>query len=362
MHLKFFSRVIPVQPLFWVLHAGLYERCSADVELIRTMVPVMRRNLAAVGGWRNAEGLLETGKIPTVWMFFDYADIRTDGISVALNAIYAKTLDEATRLERLAGDAVQADKCLTLARQVRGSLNHYCRGDNFYPDVLLRNEKRELVPSREASETTQYYAMWGGVAGPARLRRMWQALRDDFVPTPLKKVQPIQGLARAGLYPFFARTETAAQLNDHAALLRDIKAMFLPMLESAPGTLWEDPMGRIALCHSVGCGVGGTLTEEVLGIRLGYPLRITPHNGGSLQWCKGHVTTQKGRVEVDWDWRKDRYRLRASIPKDFTAEVVLPPEAKAVWQSAPTTSPWRKTIIVSADATIVIEPGSLTVK
>ena len=136
---------------------------------------------------------------------------------------------------------------------------------------------------REACETTQYFAMWAGVPPLDRQKRkMWQALRDDFIPTPLRWRCSIRGLTRAGLYPFLERLELAARLGDHAALLRDTKAMFLPMAESPPGTLWEDPMADIALCHAIGCGVGGVLTEEVLGIRLGFPLRITPHNGGAL--------------------------------------------------------------------------------
>jgi hypothetical protein len=359
MHLKYYHTVIPTGPLFWVLHAGLYERCSGDTELIRTMIPVMRRNVAAFDGWRNREGLLES--IPS-WMFFDYADIRTDGVSVALNAIYARTLDEAARLERLAGEASQADAYARLSGQVRGSLNRFCPGESFYPDVLLRDAKKELIPSREACETTQYYVMWCGVPSPDRQKRMWQALRDDFLPTPLKKVQPIRGLTRAGLYPFLERLEVAARLGDHAALVRDAKAMFVPMVQSAPGTLWEDPMAGIALCHAIGTGVGGILTEEVLGIRLGFPLRITPHSGGTLRWCKGFITTPKGRVNVAWECRDDRYQLRASIPKGSTAEVVLPKEARVLWESALAKSLWRETITLSADATIVVEPGSLVVK
>jgi len=191
---------------------------------------------------------------------------------------------------------------------------------------------------------------------------MWQALRDDFLPTPLKKVQPIQGLMRAGLYPFLERLETAAAMGDHAAVLRDAKAMFLPMVDRPPGTFWEDPMPGMALCHSIGCGVGGILTEEVLGIRLGMPLRITPHNGGSLRWCRGYITTAKGRIAVDWQWQRDRYQLRASLPKDLPAEVILPPEAKAVWQLAPSTNPWQETLAIKGDATIVIKPGRIEVK
>ena len=131
--------------------------------------------------------------------------------------------------------------------------------------------------------------------------------------------------------------------------------MFLPMVDSPPGTLWEDPTGaaRFALCHSIACGVGGILAEEVLGIRVGFPLKIAPHSGGSLQSCRGFITTPKGRVQVAWESQKDRYQLQASIPKGITAEVVLPPEAKAVW---------RETLTVSGNAMIVVLPGIVKAK
>jgi hypothetical protein len=365
MHLRQFNCVIPAGPLMWVLHAGLYQQYSGDTELVRALIPVIRRNLATFNLCRNSDGLIESfpAAFQPCWLFFDWADLRTDGVSIALNAMYAKTLDEAARLERLAGDAAHADDFAKDARRVCEAVNRYCPGDKYYPDVLLRNEKKELVGSHEASETTQYHVMWAGVPAPQRMRNMWKALRDDFTPTPLKKVQPIQGLTRAGLYTFLQRLELAAQLGDYAALVRDVKAMFLPMADSAPGTLWETPWASpFALCHSIDCGVGGILTEEVLGIRLGRPLRITPHSGGSLRWCNGYITTANGRIAVDWKSQPDRYQLRASLPKGLPAEVLLPPEAKAVWQSAPATNPWQETLAINGPATVVVTPGKVEIK
>jgi len=356
MHLKFFNQIIPTQPLFWVLHAGLYERCSGDAAFIRALLPALRNNLAAFDSWRNSDGLLES--VPAS-MFFDYADMRTDGASVALNSVYAKTLEEAARLERLTGDAANADAFEQLAQRVRVSLDRLCPGDTFYPDVLVRDQQNILRPSPQACETTQYFALWSGVPTAEREKKMWQAIRDDFIPTPLKKIQPIRGLSRAGGYAFLQRLEVAARLGDHDALLRDTKAMFLPMVQNPPGTLWEDPMGLMSLCHSINCGVGGVLTEEILGIRLGFPLTLAPHNGGHLDWCNGYITTPKGRIRVAWNWQKDRYLLQASLPPGISATVILPPEAKAVWQSAPATARWPDTLTIIDDATLVVTPGSV---
>ena len=180
MHLRQFRCVIPAGPLVWVLHMGLYQQYSGDTELVRALIPVMRRNLAAFHICRNGDGLIES--FPAVfqpcWLFFDWADLRSDGVSIALNAIYAKTLDEAARLERVAGDAAHAEAFAKDAERVRAAVNHYCPGRAYYPDVLFRNEKKQLVASREASETTQYHADVGrhsgaaanaaNVAGPAR--------------------------------------------------------------------------------------------------------------------------------------------------------------------------------------------------
>ena len=59
---------------------------------------------------------------------------------------------------------------------------------------------------------------------------------------------------------------------------------------------------------------------------------------------------------------KDQYQLRASLPKDVPAEVILPPEAKAVWQSAPSTNPWQETVTISGNATIVVKPGKVEIR
>ena len=370
-----FPGIIPSGPAYWILHMGLYERCSGDTEFIREMIPAMRKNLEAIATWRTSEGLLDPNSVPSnsnIWHFFDYTDIDTGGISVGLNAFYAKALDEASRLERLAGDATHTEKYAAEAAQVRQVINQCCTGDTFYPDALSRNAKGELVPRDHRSETTQYIVMWAQIPPSDRMNRMWKALRDDFVPTPNQNSRPnhftrpggwpppIHGIARGGLYPFLERTDVCAALGDHAALIRDIKAMFGPMVDSTPGTLWEDPVFEIALCHSIGCFVGGTLSEEILGIQTGFPLKITPHNGGVLQWCKGFVTTPRGRVDVEWRCQKDRYELRVSLPEGISAEVVLPPEAKAVWQLEPSNIPWQDTLTIQGKIVIRIEPGKIT--
>ena len=119
-------------------------------------------------------------------------------------------------------------------------------------------------------------------------------------------------------------------------------------------------MATIALCHSIGCGVGGIMTEEILGLQPNARgIRIAPHCAGTLAWCKGHVTTRQGRIEVGWQRNEKEYRLEVVLPKDVAAEVELPDEAKAVWQSGPSSAPWTGRYAVSGRTTINVRPGSV---
>jgi hypothetical protein len=308
-------------------------------------------------GWENEDGLLE--HVPPCWNFLDWSNTRKGGVSVGLQAYYVRGLEEAARLERLAGEARSAAVFESRARKARESLERLCGAGPFYPDILFRDAQKRLVPSPEKCETTQNLALWAGIPSEDRAKEMWRRLRDDYMPG---KAAPSGGLARAGLYTFPQRVQFAARLGDHAAVVRDLKAMYLPMVESAPGTLWEHPVPSNSLCHGVGTSSAAIMVQELLGIRLGWPLRIAPHAGGALRACKGHVTYPQGRVAVQWELSGDRYELRVSLPQGVAAEVVLPPEARSAWSQAASAAPWPESIPVAGNKVIEIRPGQASVQ
>ena len=350
---------IPGHAMFWVLQAGLDERFTGDTAFIKTQLPAIRRLMTAFDTMCTTEGLMDA---KGSWNFIDWAEIKADGMNVGINAIYAVTLDEAARLEGLAGDAAHQAEYADKAKQVREALRAACKGELYYPDTLTRGAKGELVPSREACETTQYYAMWAGIPSPERTERIWRAMRDKFIPTPEHKVQPIDGLMRGGSYSFIERLIMARRLGDEAALVRDLRAMYLPMADTPPGTMWENPWAADSLCHGFNSVAAVFLTEDVLGIQLGLPIRITPHSGGAITWSKGHITTPRGKIEVDWKAKAQSYELKVAIPKGSSAEVTLPQEAKAVWSQAAAKEPWRERVMIQGDATLRVVPGKITVK
>lgn len=355
------GKMIPAHELMWVMQVGLDSRLSGDSQFTRAMLPAVRRLFRGLETLRNSEGLLEMQDGGYWWNFLDWADLRPGPVSVGLNCIYAMALHEAAYMERLVGDEARAREFESAAAQVRDALNRLSGDGLYYPDALVRDDSGNLVPSVESCEATQYYAMWTGVASPERTERMWKAMRDDFLPTPGKKVQPIQGLARAGLFTIFQRLQIAARLGDHQAFVRDAKAMFLPMAESVPGTLWETPWGEHSLCHGFASAIAALMTEHILGIRLGFPAVIAPHSGGSVSWCRGSVSTPKGRIAVDWELTARSYSLKVSLPDRLSATVILPEEARAVWQQAPGDD-WQDVVEIGGDTRILVTPGKLVVR
>ncbi|MBN2474621.1 MAG: hypothetical protein JXB62_08430 [Pirellulales bacterium] len=71
------------------------------------------------------------------------------------------------------------------------------------------------------------------------------------------------------------------------------------------------------------------LHDTLLGVRIAEPgggrLRIAPHADG-LPYVAGHTNTPKGLVWVHWD--PQQWTLEVAIPRDVTAEIVLPPSCR----------------------------------
>lgn len=340
---------IPGHALFWVLQVGLDERLTGKIDCARALLPAVGRLLTAFETWRSDEGLLEN--VPS-WNWLDWSDLRYDGVSVAQNALYAKVLDEAARLERLCGCSGTAEHYEQAAKQVRDALNRYCGAGPFYPDTLSRDKDGKLIPDAHKNETTQYYAMWCNVASKERTKQIWDVLR---------KTGPHDGLAAGGLYRICEQLHVAARLGDYETLIRDVKSVFLPMADSDPGTLWEFFSPSASLCHGFCSEVAAVLTEELLGIEWGHPVKIAPHGGGALRWCKGYITTPPGRIGVQWKLGDRRYELTVSLPKGLTAEVVLPEEARSVWQSEHAESQWTENCQVSGRSSVIVEPGRVRI-
>ena len=76
--------------------------------------------------------------------------------------------------------------------------------------------------------------------------------------------------------------------------------------------------------------------RDVLG--LGFPqygqngekrMVIAPHIEG-LRWARGTAELAEGIVSVFWKYDGKSFTLQASVPAGFEADVILPPEARAL--------------------------------
>lgn len=356
--------IMPGHELYWVLQVGLDKQFTGDISYVKKMLPSIRRMFIAFDHICDSSGLIDIplkwkGSSLSCWNFIDWADIRTDGANIGLNSIYVAALKNAAAMEREAGNRAKAEEYLNKAAHICKIINKYCLGDGYYPDTLLQNPDGSFTPSKESCESTQYYAIWSNVAPEDRARKIWMKLRDAFQPTPCRKVQPIDGLNRAGFFSFPERLNIAARFGDYSAFLRDIKEMYLPMAQSAPGTFWESPWADCSLCHGFSSCVGAMLIDKTLGIHIGLPIVISPRALGHLKWCKGYLTTPKGKIAVGWKVEPNKFTIRISIPNGERAQVILPDEAKNIWSLMKSKSKWHSTLTIYSDTKIIVAPGSV---
>ena len=357
--------------LWAIIQLSLDERFTGEPSFVRAMLPHVRVVLNSFESFLNREGLIELRPGQPDWIEHssynsiladDPEQLKTFRIIVGTNAMYMKTLRDAARLERLFGDKALAARYEQRAESVRDAVNKYSGAGPFYPVLIVRDNEGRLGPGPKFYESVQYYAMWAEIPSKERAELMWSKLRGDFIPImdPSRKVP--EGLIAADCpYSFMERLEAARGLGDYEGILLSMKAVLLTMLNNGPGTFWERLWIGEEASQGILSGTGAYLTENFLGIRVGLPLKITPHSGGMLRWCKGYMTTPKGRVDVNWNWQNDKYTITISLPKKLTAEVLLPDEARAIWQSAPAKSEWNQSILIKGTTSVIVEPGQIRV-
>jgi hypothetical protein len=91
-------------------------------------------------------------------------------------------------------------------------------------------------------------------------------------------------------------------------------------------------------------------------------IRIAPQPVGDLTWIKAHVDTIRGRVATEWTKRNGRFTLRAAVPPNTTALVVLPvPSTAAVTidgEAAESQTAARRANATGAHAAFSVDAGN----
>ncbi|MDO6693296.1 family 78 glycoside hydrolase catalytic domain [Aliiglaciecola sp. 3_MG-2023] len=149
-------------------------------------------------------------------------------------------------------------------------------------------------------------------------------LRTGFLGTPLLT----QVLQEAG------RSDVIYEL-----LFKETYPSWFYSINNGATTTWErwnsysiedgfNPQGMNSLNHYAYGTVSRWFYEGILGITPATPgfkhIRIAPQFDSKLSHAEGSYITPQGEVKVDWTVKNDQLHLNVVVPKNSTAEIVLP--------------------------------------
>ncbi len=207
------------------------------------------------------------------------------------------------------------------------ALRRVIRSQSYDGEFFVDNAVRQagkLVPTRNRTETCQYYAFYFDTASQKKYPKLYgrsfaltfgpqRRTTKAFPEIPpsnafMGNVMRLELLSRAGL---------TDQLAGEA------KTWFLPMAELT-GTFWENMGNEASMNHAFGSHIIVRLYRDVLGlyqvdtVRKAVHVRFTP---SSLEMCEGRIPTPDGFVSMRWTRTPDALTYQLDVPAGYSVQV-----------------------------------------
>lgn len=282
-------------------------------------------------------GLLEN--LP--WVFIDWSMSNMgeyqQPISTPANALYAYMLTGLGRLYGRAEWCQQGDKMRNILREaILSDCELGANSLTTFPDSFEMGGDGKLHGRGKISESGMATALWAGLFLPGEAPLMEDIVINRMGPAPAYAPDPMIGRSQLFI-GLCIRLDLLARLGAYDKMYEDMLAIYEPQLKEGPGTLWENQIiDTSSRCHGFTAHAGVHLMRDVLG--LGFPqygqngekrMVIAPHIEG-LRWARGTAELAEGIVSVFWKYDGKSFTLQASVPAGFEADVILPPEARAL--------------------------------
>ena len=319
---------IPNWSLWFVIQLEQYLESSGDGEMVAALRPRVLKLFDYFKPFQNADGLLEDLK---GWVFIEWSKSNdyVQNVSYPTNMLYAAALASAGRIYNLPHLVEQGEAL----RQV---IRRQSYDGQFFVDNALR-QGGKLVPTRNRTETCQYYAFYFDIASQEKHPQLWQTLRTAFGPQR----------RNTGAFPDIApsnafmgnvlRLELLSRAGLTDQLAREAIASLLYMAELT-GTLWENTSNEASMNHAFESNIVTALYRDILGlyqvdtVRKAVHVRFTPL---SLEWCEGRIPTPEGFVFMRWNKTSDSLTYQLDVPAGYSIHVNNPGKLKLVQRAFP---------------------------
>jgi alpha-L-rhamnosidase len=308
------GQFIPNWAMWFVLQLQEYAGRSGNTAMVAALRPKVTKLFDYFRAFQNEDGLLEKLKS---WVFIEWsaANNYTQDVNYPTNMLYAAALEAAGKMYGMPAWVEQA-------AAIRKVIRRQSYDGHFFVDNAIRKSGK-LVPTRNRTETCQYYAFYLGAATPETFGSLWNVLVRDF--GPARK--------QTGLFPDIAasnafignvlRLELLSRYGSCQQLIGESRAYLLYMAERT-GTLWENVDARASLDHGFASHIVNVLYRDVLGlyqidwVNKKADVRFTD---AALESCEGRVPVPEGAVSMRWRKESGKLFYQLDVPAGYTVNI-----------------------------------------
>lgn len=229
--------------------------------------------------FENEFGVLEDLK---GWIFVEWSSANNsdhvNGINVPSNACYYASLLAAAKVYGIKGLKEKAEK-------VKDYLLKNAYVDGFFVDNLIRNEKGDIIPTENYTETCQYYMFFFKCADKHTHKELFDKMLNEYGKSdssasggnPVKKQLTPSNM----IYGVYMRLELLMREQKRVELLNECVRYFYDMTQKT-GTLWENNTASASCDHGFASYVSRFIIYALFGFDVLYPEKGGVKNGIKL--------------------------------------------------------------------------------
>lgn len=229
--------------------------------------------------FENEFGVLEDLK---GWIFVEWSAANNsdhvNGINVPSNACYYASLLAAAKVYGIKGLKEKAEK-------VKDYLLKNAYVDGFFVDNLIRNEKGDIIPTENYTETCQYYMFFFKCADKYTHKELFDKMLNEYGKSDSSASggnQVKKQLTPSNMiYGVYMRLELLMREQKKVELLNECVRYFYDMTQKT-GTLWENNTASASCDHGFASYVSRFIIYALFGFDVLYPEKGGAKNGIKL--------------------------------------------------------------------------------
>jgi alpha-L-rhamnosidase len=304
----------PNWAMWFVLQLQRYVHRSGDEKMLEGFRPKITKLFDYFRPFQNEDGLLEKLK-GCVFVEWSASNNFLQDVNYPTNMLYASALEAA-------GKMYDNPAWVEQATTIRETVRRQSFDGQFFVDNAIRKAGK-LVPTRNRTETCQYYAFYFGTATPETFGALWNVLMNDFGPDR----------KRTRLYPEISPSNAFMGIRMRLVLLSrygrcrqlvNESKNYLLYMAKRTGTLWEMSDASASLNHGFESHIVDLIYGDVLGL---YGVDWVTKNvhvrflESSVQSCEGRVPVPDGAVSLRWKKKRGKLFYQLDVPAGYTVTV-----------------------------------------